>query len=151
MARASTLNHVLIAANGCEGPKWFQAGAAGIYIGYLVMYDDADEVKVATTSAAKLIGVAGCPSYQDSTDDFDAGTRVPVWIKGCGAEVWVTHDGTTGNSTLAVEVGDTLTFSNSTAGLVEVDAAYDIISIGWVTRSKTIATGVPANLRMILI
>lgn len=151
MARASVLSSVLIALNGSTGPKWFQADATGIYPGYLVMYADADEIKVATTSAAKLVGVAGLPSYMDNTATFAAGKRVPVWMKGCGAEVWVTHDGTAGNGTLAVEFGDVLTFSNTTAGLVEVDAALDLISIGWVTRASTIANGTASNLRMLMI
>jgi len=152
MARACTLSSVLIAANGVEGPKWFKATAAStIYIGYVVEWEDADEVVyMPTTKATIITGVAGCPSYHDNTTAFAAGARVPVWMIGCGAEVWVTHDGATGNATLAMTFGSPITFSNTTEGLVELDDARDIDTIGTLTRYRLIATGVAANLRVIL-
>jgi len=151
MARACVLNSVLIADNGVAGPKWFQAGDSSIYIGYLVEYEDADEVVVMpTTIATEVVGVAGCPSYHDTTAAFTETHRVPVWFRGCGAEVWVTHDGVAGNGTLAVKFGDILTYSNSTAGLAEIDAAYDIDSLGICTRALTVTNGTAVNIRCLL-
>lgn len=151
MARAATLNSVLIALNGCTGPKWFQAGDSSIYPGYVVEYEDADEVVVMPTSiSTEIMGVAGLPSYHDNTATFTAGKRVPVWFRGSGVEVWVTHDGTAGNGTLTVKAGDVLTFSNTTAGLVEIDAARDIDSLGTCTRASTVTNGTAKNIRCLL-
>lgn len=151
MARAATLSSVLIALNGVTGPKFFQAGDSSIYIGYVVEYEDADEVVVMPTSiSTEILGVAGCPSYHDNTAVFAAGKRVPVWIRGSGVEVWVTHDGVAGNGSITVKAGDVLTFSNTTAGLVEIDAARDIDSLGTCTRASTVTDGTAKNIRMIL-
>ena len=151
MARATTLSSVLIAANGIEGPKWLQAGDSSTYVGYCVEYEDADEFVVAATNSANLLGVAGCPSYHDNTAVFAAGARAPIWMKGCGAEVWVTHDGTAGNGSVVVEMGIPLTRSNSTAGLVEIDAALDLISIGFCARTATVTGGTALNIRCLLL
>ena len=148
MARACTLNNVLIADNGVAGPKWFQAGDSSIYIGYLVEYEDADEVVVMpTTITTEVVGVAGCPSYHDTTAAFTETHRVPVWFRGCGAEVWVTHDA---NGSLTLKFGDVLTWSDSTAGLVELDAAFDMDSLGIAARGASITSGTKQNIRCLL-
>lgn len=151
MARATTLRYVEIALSGLQGPDWFQAGDSSIYPGYVVEYEDADEVVVMpTTISTEIAGVAGCPSYHDSASAFTAGYRVPVYLRGCGATVWVTHDGVAGDSTLAVKFGDVLTYSNSTAGLVEIDAAYDIDSLGMCQRYALVTDGTALNIRCLL-
>jgi len=147
MARATVLASVLIALNGVTGPKWFQAGDSSTYPGYVVEYEDADEIVVAATNSANLLGVAGLPSYHDSTTVFAAGKRVPVWLKGSGVEVWVTHDAT---GSITVEHGIPITRSDTTAGLVEVDAALDLITLGFCTRGVTTA-GAAKNIRIILL
>lgn len=148
MARACVLSSVKIALSGKEGPAWFQAGDSSIYIGYNVMYDDADEVKVAATNATASIGIAGCPSWHDNTAVFAAGVRMPVWLIGCGAEVWATHDGVAGNGSLALQYGDLLCRSNSTAGLLEEDTDYDLTTLGRITRATTITDGTAKNIRI---
>lgn len=148
MARACELRYVEIALNGLEGPDWFQAGDSSIYPGYVVEYEDPDEVVVMpTTITTEIAGVAGCPSYHDNTAAFTAGVRVPVYMRGCGAIVYVTHDGVAGNGSLAVKFGDVLTYSNSTAGLVEVDAAADIDTLGRCHRYALITNGTAKNIR----
>lgn len=150
MARACTLSSVKIALSGREGPMWFQAGDSSIYIGYAVEFDDADEVKVAATNATAPIGIAGCPSWHDNTAVFAAGVRMPVWMIGCGAEVWATHDGVAGNGSLALQYGDPVARSNSTAGLLEEDANYDLTTLGRITRASTITNGTAKNIRVLL-
>jgi len=148
MARATVLSSVLIATNGVEGPKWFKAGDSLIYIGYAVEYEDADEVVVMpTTKTTVITGIAGCPSYVDNTAVFTVDDRVPVWMIGCGAEVWATHDGT---GSVTCRFGDPITFSNTTAGLVELDSARDIDTIGTCTRYNSITNGTAENIRILL-
>ena len=150
MARACAIDRVLIADNGKAGPKWFQADATGIYAGYGVMYADPDEVKVAATDATKLVGVADCPTWHDRTAEFEAGQRVPVWMIGSGVEVQMTHDGAIGNASLALEMGDLVARSDSTAGLVELEGEPAAITYGRVTRAVTITDTVAANVRILL-
>jgi len=149
MARATVLSSVLIATNGVEGPKWFQNTTAAIlYIGYLCEYEDADQILPSEQSGLGgiLCGIAGCPSYHDNTAAFAAGARVPVWMIGCGAEVWVTHDAT---GSVTVLHGTPITWSNTTDGLVEIDAARDIETIGTSTRTVT-CSAAATNIRIIL-
>lgn len=116
----ATLYRCLIALNGSKGPKYFQAGDSLIKPSYMVMEDDADEVKICSTSG-KPIGVAGCPAYQDLNTVFTAGVRVPIYMLGSGIEVFVLHDGNTGES---VKKGDKLQSSDNTAGNVLLQPSY---------------------------
>ena len=116
----ATLYRCLLALNGMEGPEWYQAGDSSIKPSYLVMEDDADEVKICSTSG-KPIGVAGCPSYHDLNTAFSVGERVPVWMLGSGVKIMVLHDG---NSAEAVTKGAKLQSSSSTAGAVRLKPDY---------------------------
>lgn len=146
--RSPVMRRVLIALNGCEGPKWLQCTAADtIFIGMVVEYEDADSVVYMPTTKAEVIaGISGCPSYHDSTAAFAAGVRIPVWLIGCGVEVWVTHDAT---GSVTVRHGDPITFSNTTEGFVELDSARDIDTIGTATRTYTCGAA-NTNIRIIL-
>lgn len=122
----ATLYRCLVALNGCKGPKYFQAGDSSIKPGYVVMEDDADEVKICSTSGTP-IGVAGCPAYHDLNTVYTAGERVPVYMLGSGVEIYVLHDG---NSADTIEKGMQLQSSDNTAGMV--DAKPD-----WTTKDTT--------------
>lgn len=161
MARATTLSSVKIALNGVEGPKWFKAGDSSIYIGYVVHYEDADEVKVMPIDQLEAAGIAGCPSYKDNTTVFAENDRVPVWLCGCGAEVWATHDAAASSE---VHINAYVAFSLTTAGLV-VDTfdPWGIVSaagaqiaqggrwaIGRCTRAISITSATKQNIRLLL-
>jgi len=148
MTRACTLSSVLIALNGMTGPHWFQAHDATIYPGYIVEYNDADEVTVCATNSALPGGVADCPSYHDDTVVFSTGDEVPVWLVWSGVDVWVTHDGVAGNGTLAVKLGDVICRSNSTAGLVEVATDVNLTTFGRCIQATTITNASAKNIRM---
>jgi len=96
----ATLVRLLLALNGVAGPSYFQAGDSSIKPGYVVERDDADEVKIATTSAANPLGVAGTLSWLDINTVYTAGWRVPVWLCGSGVHLYVLHDDDTGATTL---------------------------------------------------
>ena len=153
MARVCTLERVLVNDVGNTGPSWFQAGGSSIYIGYVVEHDDADEVKccvAGSKNTAGIVGIAGCPSYHDSTAAFTAGKRVPVWLLGCGAHVYVTHDA---NATYTLKKGDMLLNSSATAGLVDhVDlftgGGYQKMLIGRAVWSTSITSGAEKNIRI---
>jgi len=161
MARATALSSVRIALNGVTGPKFFQAGDSSIYPGYVVCKEDPDEVKIMPIDTLQAAGVAGLTSYQDNTAVYAAGKRVPVWLCGCGVEVWVTHDAA---ASATVDIGHYIAFSLTTAGLV-VDTfdPWGIVSaagaqiaqggrwaIGRCTRAISITSATKQNLRMIL-
>ena len=74
----ATLVRLLLSLNGVAGPDYFQAGDSLIKPGYVVERDDADEVKIATTSAAAPLGVAGTLSWLDINTVYTIGWRVPV-------------------------------------------------------------------------
>lgn len=96
----ATLYKCLIAANGVEGPEWHQAGDSSIKPGYVVVRDDADEVKIAPASAGDPYGVAGCPKYHDLNTVYTETHKVPVWLCGSGVIINVLHDDDTGATTL---------------------------------------------------
>lgn len=99
----ATLTRCLIAANGMEGPEWFQAGDSLIKPGYVVVRDDNDEVKISPATIEQPLGVAGCTSYHDLNTVYNAdstGERVPVWLCGSGVDIYVLHDDDTGATTL---------------------------------------------------
>lgn len=84
----STLRRMVIALNGNSGPDYFQAGEANIKPGMVVMYDDSDEVKICT-STGYPIGVVGCDADHDLGTAYSSGDRIPVWLLGCGVDIYV--------------------------------------------------------------
>jgi len=160
----ATLYRCLVALNGCQGPKYFQAGAATIYPSYVVMEDDADEVKICSTTG-KPIGVSGCPAYQDLNTAFASGVRVPVYMLGSGVEIYVLHDG---SSAEAVTKGMKLQTSSSDAGMIRIKPIYtaktttynlaqfsergdtDNFVIGRATQTVTITSGTAEFIKCLL-
>lgn len=152
----ATLIKCVIAYNGIEGPSWWQAGDSLIKPSYVVVRDDADEVKIAAASSAAPFGVAGCPTWHDLNTVYTAGDSVPVWEKGCGVEIYVLHDDDTGATTLIR--GQLFQVDDANAGCVmlwaytDAAVATDTISgvIGMLTRDVTItgdvATFIPLRL-----
>lgn len=88
MAFPSTLYRLVIALNGFTGPEYYQAGDSLCKPGYIVMEDDADEVKICT-STGKPIGVVGCDADHDLGTVYTAGERMPVFPLGCGVDLYV--------------------------------------------------------------
>lgn len=118
----ATLYRCLVALNGVAGPKWYQAGDGNIQPSYCVMTDDADEVKICSTSG-RPIGVAGCKGDQDLNSTYTSGHAIPIYPKGCGVEIYVLHDG---NSAESLDKHKTLLQASSgTAGAVRIKAAYE--------------------------
>lgn len=85
---ADLTTRLVIALNGCTGPKYFQAGDANLYPGTVVMEDDQDEVCICT-STGHPIGVVGCDADHDLNTAYSSGERVPVYMLGCGVELYV--------------------------------------------------------------
>lgn len=119
----ATLNRCLIALNGVQGPKWYQAGDGSTKPSYLVMEDDADEVKVCSTSGTP-IGVAAARGDQDLNTVYTSGERIPVYWKGSGVEIMVLWDGVAPISLKKYE--SQLERSATTAGSVTIRASYSI-------------------------
>ena len=84
----STLRRMEIAYNGMEGPEYFQAGDSNMKPGMICMHDDADEVKICTSTGAPF-GVVGCDADHDLSTAYTAGERIPVWVLGCGVDIYV--------------------------------------------------------------
>jgi hypothetical protein len=160
----ATLYRCLIALNGCQGPKYFQAGDSLIKPSYVVMEDDADEVKICSTSGLP-IGIAGCPAYHDMNTVFTVGVRVPIYMLGSGVEIMVLHDGAAAAS---ITKGEKVKRSGTTAGMVIDIPAYvaksttyaagdfteeldtDHFQIGRSTETKTITSGTAAFFKVLL-
>ena len=85
---SATLRRIVIALNGNDGPEYFQAGDSLCKPGMIVEEDDADEVKVCTTTG-KPIGVVGCDADHDLGTVYTAGERIPIWMLGCGVDIYV--------------------------------------------------------------
>jgi hypothetical protein len=81
-------SRVLIALNGVEGPEYYQAGDALMAPGMVVTYDDADEVKICT-STAKPLGIVGCDADHDLSTVYSLGERIPIWLIGSGVDIYV--------------------------------------------------------------
>ena len=88
MAFPAILRRIIIALNGYEGPEYYQAGDSLCKPGMIVMEDDADEVKVCTTSG-KPIGVVGSDADHDLSTVYAAGERIPIYPLGCGVDIYV--------------------------------------------------------------
>ena len=97
-----TLRRLIIALNGCEGPRYFQAGDGVMKPGHVVMKDDADEVK-RCTAAGLPIGIVGCDADHDLMTVYAIGERIPIWMIGSGVCLYVAmHD----SATITAEWGD---------------------------------------------
>lgn len=83
-----TLRRLVIALNGNDGPEYFQAGDSVCKPGMIVMEDDADEVKLCITTGLP-IGVVGCDADHDLGTVYTAGERIPIWMLGCGVDMYV--------------------------------------------------------------
>jgi len=155
MTRACTLDRVLISDVGQSGPQWYQAGDSSIYIGYVTEHTDADEVIICATGSKNtcgVCGIAGYPSWHERDSAFTEGTRLPVWMLGCGAIVMVTHDA---NATYTLKKGDYLLSSDKTAGLVEhidlfTSTGWEKKYVGRAVFGSSIASGTAKNIRILL-
>ena len=107
----STLRRMIIALNGCEGPEYFQAGAATIKPGMIVVEDDADEVKISEETTYP-IGVAGCDADHDLSTAYSSGERIPVYMLGSGVDIYVLCKDVT---TVDVIKGDIIETSDTAA------------------------------------
>lgn len=88
MAFPSTLYRLVIALNGYDGPEYYQAGDSLMKPGYVCMEDDADEVKICT-STGKPLGIIGCDADHDLGTVYTVGERIPVYPLGCGVDLYV--------------------------------------------------------------
>ena len=114
----ATLVRLLLALNGIKGPRFYQAGDSTLQPGYVAERDDADEVKVATTSNQIPFGVCGATSYMDLNTAVTAGRRIPIWLCGSGVEIMVLHDDDAGATTLIR--GHLFMTDDANAGCVEL-------------------------------
>lgn len=85
---SSLTSRLVIAKNGFEGPEYFQAGDSSMKPGMVVMHDDADEVKVCTSTGAPF-GIVGCDADHDLNTAYTAGERIPIFPLGCGVDMYV--------------------------------------------------------------
>ena len=119
MAFPTTLRRSVIAFNGNEGPEYFQADAA-MKPGEIVEFVDADEVAVCTTDDYP-IGVVGCDADHDLMTDYAAGERVPIWMLGCGVDLYVLcYDA----DAKTLEFGSYICSSDATAGAGSLQDGY---------------------------
>jgi len=135
----STLRRLVIALNGMEGPEYFQAGDSNMKPGMVCMHDDADEVKICT-STGKPFGIIGCDADHDLGTVYTAGERIPVWILGCGVDLYVMCVDAT---TITVEKGSIMDTADDTTdkGNARVKDAYIAV-----TTSIAAAMGTERNL-----
>lgn len=105
-----------ILAGGTGIVMWFQAGDGTMKPGYICIDDDADEVKIATASAATIpFGVVGTKPTLDIDTAHASGLDIPVFILGGASIVHVGHDA----STEAAAKGQQFRLSTETAATVE--------------------------------
>ena len=116
----ATLTNCLIALNGIEGPEWYQAGDSLIKPCYVVMEDDADEVKICSTSG-KPLGVAALDGDHDLNTIYTIGVSVPVYLIGSKISIYVLHDGTAAD---VLTKGISVNASSNTAGAVMLKPAW---------------------------
>jgi len=131
----ATLRRLVIALNGCSGPRYFQCGTSGILPGTIVMEDDADEV-TDCTSTGKPIGIAGCDAHHDLMTAYTAGDRMPVWLLGCGIDIYVKCVDVT---TITLVWGAVIVTADSTTinGCGMVKDAYVVLTTANVTANGT--------------
>lgn len=87
----TTLRRLVIAYNGVSGPEYFQAGDGNMKPGMVVMEDDADEVKICSGTGIP-IGIVGCDADHDLSTVYTIGERIPIWLLGCGVDLYVLHE-----------------------------------------------------------
>lgn len=120
----ATLYRCLIAANGIEGPDWFQTQDSLIKPGYVVQRgDEGKKIAIAPTDCPYPLGVADCPSYHDLNTVFTATHQVPVWLCGSGVDINVLHDNDVGETTLIA--GEKFVVDAANAGCVKLWAYGD--------------------------
>lgn len=110
MVFPSTLYRLVIALNGYDGPEYYQAGDSSLKPGYVAMFDDADEVKICT-STGQPIGIVGCDADHDLSTVYAAGERIPIYPLGCGVDIYVRCVDAT---TITVENGDFMDTADDT-------------------------------------
>jgi len=81
-------SRLVIALNGIDGPEYFQAGDSLMKPGSICMHDDGDEVKQCTTAGFPF-GIIGCDADHDLSTVYTEGERIPVWVIGCGVDIFV--------------------------------------------------------------
>jgi len=141
----ATLVRLVLQLNGFKGIEWYQAGDSSMYPGHVAIRDDADEVKIATASAANPLGIVGCESYRDLNTAYTAGQMVPIYPCGSGVIIYVLHDDDTGATTLIR--GQLFQVDDANAGCVMLwgygdgAVATDTISgvVGRLTQDVTIS------------
>ena len=69
MVFPATLRRIVIALNGYDGPEYYQAGDSSCKPGYVVMFDDNDEVKICT-STGQPIAHAGDEQFMETAQDL---------------------------------------------------------------------------------
>lgn len=107
MAYPSTLRRLVIALNGVSGPEYFQAGDALMKPAMVVMFDDADEVKICTSTGLP-IGIVGCDADHDLGTVYALGERIPIWTLGCGVDLYVLVGNGSADTTFTFERGSVL-------------------------------------------
>jgi len=119
MALLTALTSRFVVDSNNYSPRYFQASAA-MKTGELVEYVSANTVAVCTTDD-HAIGVVGCDSDHDLSTDYAAGERVPIWMLGCGATVYVLcYDA----DQKTIEEGLFCCSSDATAGAGSLQDAY---------------------------
>lgn len=108
MVFPSTLYRLVIALNGYDGPEYYQAGDSSMKPGMICMFDDADEVKICTSTGYPL-GVVGCDADHDLGTVYAAGERVPVYPLGCGVDMYVIA-----KATMTVKIGSIMETEDET-------------------------------------
>lgn len=135
----STLRRLVIALNGCTGPRYFQCGTTGILPGTVVMEDDADEV-TDCTSTGYPIGVAGCDAHHDLATAYTAGDRMPVWMLGSGVDLYVRAEDAT---TITLVWGAIMDTADDTSNNGSIKVKDDYIAV---TTSIAASMGTERNL-----
>ena len=120
----STLySRLVIALNGVDGPEYFQAGDALMYPGTVVTHDDADEVKICT-STSKPFGIVGCDADHDLSTLYALGERIPIWVLGTGVDIYVLCED---HATITVEKHDIMETSDDTTNMGKGKVKEDFI------------------------
>ena len=133
MVFPATLYRLIIALNGYDGPEYYQAGDGLMKPGMICMFDDADEVKICT-STGKPLGVIGCDADHDLGTVYALGERIPVYPLGCGVDMYVIA-----KATMTVEIGSIMETEDETTlvGHGRLKTAYVILTTANVTANGT--------------